>query len=40
MLNAFINHVGSLRGEGVLTADQATILVGAATTVIDTHPGS
>jgi alpha-L-rhamnosidase len=40
MLKAFINQVNSLRDEGVLTADQAQNLVGAATTVIDTHPTS
>ena len=38
MLNAFINQVNSLLSEGVLTADQARNLIGAATTVISTHP--
>lgn len=40
LLDAFISQVDSLRSEGVLTADQAANLVGAATTVIATHPSS
>jgi hypothetical protein len=38
MLDAFINQVESLRSEGVLTADQAANLAGAARTVLQTHP--
>lgn len=40
MLDAFINQVGSLRSDGMLTTDQAGNLTGAAGTVIDTHPTS
>ena len=40
ILNAFISQVNSLRSDGVLTAEQAGNLVGAASTVIQTHPTS
>lgn len=40
MINAFISQVDSLRREGVLTADQAQVLVAAARTVIEVHPAS
>jgi hypothetical protein len=40
MLNAFINQVNSLRDDGVLTADESQNLLGAAATVISTHPTS
>jgi alpha-L-rhamnosidase len=38
MLNAFLNQVASLQGEGVLTAEQAGNLTGAARTVLEAHP--
>jgi alpha-L-rhamnosidase len=40
MLTAFVNQVNSLRDEGVLTAGESQNLVGAANTVVGTHPTS
>lgn len=40
MLDAFVSEVDSLHSDAVLTTEQAGNLIGAATTVIDTHLAS
>lgn len=40
ILDAFVDQVRSLKSDGVLTAEQAANLIGAASTVIETHPTS